>query len=151
MLHDFNDSLKKFQEAMNDTIKVREERLSKTWSDMIFDYQKRHDNIVKELDVLRENEEKKYQARIVRIEQEKERWYGQYRKEMDLLEERHKEREQHLLADIERRERENLGDLELRGVSLQTQSSLLSKFDAIEILQRERAEKTRAAFQNSTQ
>ncbi|ORC87858.1 uncharacterized protein TM35_000191020 [Trypanosoma theileri] len=249
MLRNFNDSVRKLREAMNDTIKVREERLSKTWSDIICDYQKRHDSIVKELGILRENEEKEYRAKIACIEQDKERWYDQYRKEMDLLEERHKEREKHLLTDIERRERElgereqrmrllrlqeeqeakvallakeselkayyqkiteeirtsfekereklsasfreqiqdlsqlhlnnerelerlhrekeremaqryrvagyevddRKGDLDLRGVSLQTQSSLLSKLDAIETRQRERAEKTRAAFQNSIQ
>ncbi|KAF5215323.1 hypothetical protein ECC02_011996 [Trypanosoma cruzi] len=247
ILRGFKDAVTNIQQVMIKKMKEREEQLSKFWQGVMeFEHQQQNE-VLKQMKLLKEKEEKDNQANVLRIEQDKERWFDQYRNEMNLLEQRHNEREQHLLMDIARRERElgereqrmrlqhaqeeqeakvalaskevelktyyqkltedmrvsfdrereklttsfceqiqelshlhmnnerelermhrdkeremaqryriagyevddRKGEVNLRGASLQAQSALFSKFDAIEARQRERAEKARAAFQTS--
>ncbi|KEG10732.1 hypothetical protein DQ04_03361040 [Trypanosoma grayi] len=246
VVQEFNETVKELQCIMTKAVNEREEYLSKCWREMMHTHQQQHDDAMREMILLRDKEEKDYQAKLIRMEQDKERWYDQYRNEMTLLEERHKERELHVLNDIARRERElgereqrmrvqrsqeeqdakvalmakeaelksyyqkitedmrndfdkerdkltssfraqiqeishlhlnnerelermhrdkeremaqryriagyevddHKGEVALRGVSIQTEAALLSRFDAIEARQRERAEKARAALQS---
>ncbi|RNF10654.1 uncharacterized protein Tco025E_06762 [Trypanosoma conorhini] len=244
MVREFNDTVESIQRTMLQKMKEREEHLSRYWQDALQVQRQQQQEFLRQATLMQERGEKDYQANIARVEQDKERWYDQYRSEMNLLEQRHKEREQHVLADIARRERElgereqrmrlqraqeeqeskvalaakeaelkayyqkitedmrasfdrerakltasfreqvqelsqlhmnnerelermhrdkeremaqryrvagyevddRRGEVNLRGTSLQAQSALLSRFDAIEARQRERAEKVRAAF-----
>ncbi|AAZ13117.1 uncharacterized protein TEOVI_000604000 [Trypanosoma equiperdum] len=246
LVHEFNETVTKLQDIMYNAMKAHEDKLRECWNDMQRLQQEKHEESIKELNILREKEERDYNARISRVEQDNQRRYEQYRSEMALLEQRQREREEHLLMDISQRERElsereqrlrvqrtqdeqdtkialmaketevktyyerlmenmrsafdkerekmctffreqvqeisqlhlenerqlerthrdkeremaqryriagyeaedRRGNVELRDVSMATQSALLSKFDAIEARQRERAEKARAVFQN---
>ncbi|RNF00414.1 hypothetical protein TraAM80_07607 [Trypanosoma rangeli] len=248
LVQEFNDTVRSIQQTMIQKMKEREEHLSRYWQDALRLQHQQQQDFLRQVTLSKERDEKDYQANIVRVEQDKERWYDQYRSEMSLLEQRHREREQHILMDIARRERElgereqrmrlqhaqeeqeskvalaskdaelkayyqkitedmrvsfdkerekltasfreqvqelsqlhlnnerelermhrdkeremaqryriagyevddRKGEVKLRGVSLQAQSALLSKFDAIEARQRERAEKARAAFHTTS-
>ncbi|CCD16620.1 unnamed protein product [Trypanosoma congolense IL3000] len=106
LVREFNETVAKLQDIMYNAIKVHEEKLHECWKDMERAQQEKHEQIVKDLNLLREKEEKDYHARVTRIEQDNQRRYEQYRNEMTLLEQRQKEREEHLLVDISQRERE---------------------------------------------
>ena len=113
MINDFNESIKQLQAIMDANTKDREEKVSKYWRDTADGLQAQYNALVAEANKQQEKNGKEMSEFVRRVEFEKEKWYTQYQEEMKLLEQRHKEREDHVLVDIARRERE-LGEREQR-------------------------------------
>ncbi|CCD19861.1 hypothetical protein, conserved [Trypanosoma vivax Y486] len=105
MLEEFNGTVTKLQDIMTAAMKQREEQLCDCWKEMMRAQEGKHAEIVKELCLLREREERDFKMRTAAVEQESQRLSEQYRSEMMLLEQRHGEREQQILGDLVRRER----------------------------------------------
>ena len=106
MAEEFNLNIRQVQALMDVHVKEREEKISKHWKETILALEQEYRDIKKaNEDMARrhtaEKEEFKREETL-----EKEKWVSHLRNEMQLLEQRHKEREDHVLTDIARRERE---------------------------------------------
>jgi hypothetical protein len=113
MINDFNESIRQLQGIMDANFKDKEEKASAYWRDTVDCLQQQYNALVAESNRQQEKNQKEMADFVRRVELEKDKWYAQYQAEMTQLETRHKEREDHVLVDIARRERE-LGEREQR-------------------------------------
>ncbi len=113
MINDFNESIKQLQGIMDANAKDREEKASKFWRDTVDGLQQQYNALVAEANRQQDKNAKEMADFVRRVEFDKDKWYAQHQAEMTQLETRHKEREDHVLVDIARRERE-LGEREQR-------------------------------------
>lgn len=248
LVQQYNVSLKELQGLMEGNTAQREAQITKHWRETVEELSKQHERLQQDMD--RRSQQAALEVKEVKekFQDEKLRLEAQYQKEMLALDQRQREREEHAMADIARRERElgereakirvqrvqdeqdakislltkeaemkayyekivedlrrahdqdrdrlctafrdqvtqlsaqhlsnerelerlhrekeremaqryrvagyevddKKGQVDLQDVSQKTQSSLLSKFDSIEVRQRERAELTRASLRAST-
>jgi hypothetical protein len=113
VLGTFNSSLADVQNSMQHHLKERELHVEKRWEET-FRVQFEHQRLLqKELQERVAVHESETRAMREGQEQEKERWLAHMQREVRLADERAHEREQHVLVDIARRERE-LGEREQR-------------------------------------
>jgi hypothetical protein len=113
LLQDFNAAIKDNQKVLEFNVKEREEHISKHWRESIESLEKRYQLATLDLNAEREKYDAALRDAKKQLEIDKERWYQVHVREMQQLELRHKEREEHVLVDIARRERE-LGEREQR-------------------------------------
>lgn len=114
MVREFNISIKQVQTDMESAMVRREAQVSKYWQDVVRDVQAEQSKLQEIVDVRKVALDQESKELKERLTAEQQVFVQKHDKEMATLEQRHKEREDHVLVDIARRERE-LGEREQRG------------------------------------
>lgn len=113
MVREFNLSIKQVQSDMEAAMQRREAQVSKHWQDVVRDVQAEQSKIQEIVDARKNALEAEAREQRERVAAEQKKFLEKHEKEIATLEQRHKEREDHVLVDIARRERE-LGEREQR-------------------------------------
>lgn len=106
LLDGYNESLNAVQLHMEANIHEREEKASHFWQDSLKAHEGQLRALQAEFDERAQRHDVEVESLKKKQEEEKEKWTRHLKQEIFQLEQRHKEREEHVLADIARRERE---------------------------------------------
>jgi hypothetical protein len=106
LLANYNHSLRTVQAMTDEHVKVREKEIAAQWQRTIDSVSVQYKSLEKEvLETAARHQQEKADIQA-RAEQERERWISHLKDEIVQLEQRHARREEEVLSDIARRERE---------------------------------------------
>ena len=106
LLQNYNDSLRTVQAMTDDHVRQREQAIAAQWEKTIESLTAQYKILEAEVLSTASRHQQEKEDLQAKAELDKEKWISHLKSEMELMEKRHLEREEHVLADIARRERE---------------------------------------------